>query len=848
MEMRVFNRLRANRGFALSALTLITFLVASVVSAQVPKPGDVPEIGRAPKPDGGAPAPTPAQPSTPTPPLGAPEKSASPDGTDGATTVPQTAAPNPVAPPPPAIVRARPPHPNFKVPSRPDEPRAAKAYSVFEAHCARCHQTGKTEQPLASGSLANILAIDDLARDPLVVRPGLPDASPLYDILVTRHAPLDIYSDAADGIEPRPDDIEAVREWLRDLSPTVQACPDRKPITSEQRDAAMREAQRIERDGAKDLRFLSLTHLYNACVPEADISAYAQALTKLINALSWAGEPARLTPIDPAGTLFSFKLSDLGWVSGHWDIIQRDYPLLPEITIPADIRSAANVAIPLINGDWFAAAASEPPLYYALLGLPTKLADLAKMNGVDIDQGIKTAAVRRVTVRSSFITRGNRLAERHAGGRGPMWLMYDFATSAGDQDLFERPLGPKASPSIKTPFKPDEIRVVFTLPNGFFAYAVFDAAGNRVNRVLPGLEKAFAGTESNALEPITKPGSNCFACHATGIQVSKDDFRPHVTAAGATLAKETSDAALALHSNDSEIALLVSGDNDRYRTALQAAKVDPELTIKGEEIVTALARVYRGGSDVKSAVAQAGLDREAFMKTLSETEGAAAALARRLQQGVLPRADLDRLFALLRGIDKPQTPSGTGGFLRETKTEIGLSIWIDKLVPTAGDLVTIKAEADTNCFLTLVSIDANGKATVLFPNDFERENLIVAGKTISVPGADAPYQLRFKADGTETLIGRCSTGPQAPTGIEHDFERQRFTLLGNWENFIQDTLVTEADMRRSPEKAERARLAKAQAQRRRQDRGDRPAGGARLDTSPGMALRDGRAVVVIGRD
>ena len=766
-----------------------------------------------------------------------------PPAIDPANPLAQPLAPEPPSPPKPVV--AVPPV-KFKIPARPDEARAAKAYSVLEAHCARCHQAGKTEQPLASGGIANILDVDALARDPLAVRPGIPDASPVYDILTTRHAPLDIYSDATDAGEPRADDIEAVRDWIRDLSPTMQTCADRKAVRTDDRDALIREAQRIERDGAKDLRFVSLMHLYNACVPLADIAAYRQALNKLFNALSWAAEPSHVTALDPAETLFSVKLSDFGWVSGHWDLIQRDYPALPELFIPADIKTAAGAAIPLINGDWLAAAASEPPLYYALLGLPSKLSDLANMNGVDIDQSIKTAAARRIAVRSSWVTRGNRLAERHAGGRGPFWLMYDFATSTNEQDIFERPLGPKATPSIKTPFKADEIRAAFALPNGFFAYATFDAAGNRIDRVLPGLEKAYAGTESNALEPVTKPGSKCFACHIGGIRVTKDDFRPYATSLTSTLAKETSDMALTMYSNDSETGLLVGSDNDRYRSALTAAKVDPDLTVKGEEIVTSLAGYYRGGSDVKAAVAQAGLDRDTFMKTLSETQGPAAALARRLQQGVLPRSDLDRLFALLKGIDKPQAPQASGGFLHEVKSEIGLSVWIDKLVPVAGDLVSIKAQADNDCFLTLISIDAEGKATVLFPNDFEKDNLLQTGRTVSVPGADAPYQLRFKADGTETLIGRCSTASSPPSGIEHDFERQRFTLLGNWENFIQDTLVTEAELRRIPEKAERARSAKAQQLRRRQERGEAVV--ARPDTSPGKALRDGRAVVVIGRN
>jgi Domain of unknown function (DUF4384) len=823
-------RLRSRRIAGLGvALTSLAFGCAAAL-AQTPNvpPTIPPEI-----PAGNASSPQPAAPASPT---------------SNPTTPPATEAPTPPAPEPAYVTPPPPPQPkpNIKIPVRPEEARAAKVYSVLEAHCARCHQSGRTTAPLASGGLANILAIDELARDPLAVRPGVPDASPIYDILITRHAPLDIYADAPDGADPRPDDIEAVRDWIRDLKPAEQTCADRKQILPADRDALMREAQRLERDTAKDLRFVSLIHLYNACVPLADIQSYQQALTKLFNSLSWAPEPGRITALNPTGTLLAVKLSDFGWVSGHWDLIQRDYPALPEQVIPADIKTTAGAAIPLVNGDWLAAVGSEPPLYYALLGLPNKLSELAKMNGVDIDQGLKTAAARRIAIRTSAVTRGNRLAERHAGGRGPMWLMYDFATSAGDQDLFERPLGPKATPSIKTPFKPDEIRIAFALPNGFYAYAIFDAAGNRVDRVLPGLEKTYAGVESNSLEPVTKPGSNCFSCHFSPVLVTHDDFHTAATSPASTLPKDVSQTALTVYSNDSETALLTSGDNDRYRAALTAAKIDPDLTVKGEEIVSALARRYRGGSDVKSAVAQAGLDRDQFIKTLSETEGPASALARRLQQGVLPRADLDRLFALLKGIDKPTAVQGSGGFLREVPSEIGLSVWIDKLVPAKGDLVVVKAQADTNCYLTLVSVDAENKATVLFPNDFEKDNLISAGKTISVPGIDAPYQLRFKADGTETLISRCSTSSVPPTGIEHDFERQRFTLLGNWENFIQDTLVTEGELRRIPEKAERARSAKAIALRRRQERGENTA--PRPDTSPGVALRDGRAVVVIGRD
>ncbi|HML28654.1 MAG TPA: DUF4384 domain-containing protein, partial [Hyphomicrobium sp.] len=176
---------------------------------------------------------------------------------------------------------------------------------------------------------------------------------------------------------------------------------------------------------------------------------------------------------------------------------------------------------------------------------------------------------------------------------------------------------------------------------------------------------------------------------------------------------------------------------------------------------------------------------------------------------------------------------------------IGLSLWLDKPRPVPGDLVTIKAEADNDCYLTIISVDAEGVATVLFPSDFQPDNLIKAATPVSIPPPDADFQLRYKAEGSETILGRCSTRAAPPVGIEHDFTRQRFTVLGNWENFIRDTLVTDWEMRTSPEKAERARIARTGAIRRREAQGERVEPPP-PDVATDRPLRDGRAVLVLG--
>lgn len=788
----------------------------------------------------------------------------------GPATGPATApAPGPPAPAvaspqPVAAFKAEPP---IDIPKRPDEPRAAKAYTLLETYCARCHQVGKTDKPLTSGPLANILDVEALAGNALYVKPGLPDASRLYEVFITRHAPLGIYTNPAVGAvapappatalgappasEPEPEDIEALRTWIKDLAPGQPSCAGRAPLASGDVNRLALEAIHGEHGDTRDLRFISLANLYNGCATPEGMAGYRQAVVKLLNSLSWANEPASVTPLGPEAAVLAVRLSDLGWVSGHWDILQRIYPRGLQVEGSDELRTATGTDIPVLRGDWLADAASKPPLYYALLGVPGKLSDLAKINAIDIDQDVKSARARRIVVRNSAITRGNRLVERHAGGRGAFWLVYDFATSTGDQDLFERPLGPKASGAVKNPFKPDVIRALFTLPNGFLGYGLFDAAGNRIDRVLPGLEKPLAGGDEGT-GAATKAGADCLACHTHGIKPVKDDFRPSAQTERPAISKEAREMALALFATDSENATFSDGDAERYAGALKATGVDPALLIDGQEPVAALIERYLSAADAPVAAAGQGLELAAFQKVLEEAPAPAAALAHRLQHGVLTRAELDRLLDLLKGPEEVQGTGRVKAAAREAPAEpikidpgaVGLHLWIDKARPAPGDLVVVNAEADNDCFLTIVSVDAAGKATVLFPNDFEPDNLVSAGKPVRVPGAEAPYQLRLKESGQETLLAQCSTSPIPPAGIEHDFERQRFTILGNWENFVHDMLVTDADMRRNPEKAERARAARAGALQRRQERGERTE--RRLDTAPGRTLRDGRAVIVIG--
>jgi hypothetical protein len=92
--------------------------------------------------------------------------------------------------------------------------------------------------------------------------------------------------------------------------------------------------------------------------------------------------------------------------------------------------------------------------------------------------------------------------------------------------------------------------------------------------------------------------------------------------------------------------------------------------------------------------------------------------------------------------------------------------------------------ASVACHLTLIEVDRDGRALVLFPNDSEPDNLIPPGVAVRVPGAAAPYQLRFDRAGPETLIAVCQRQTRQPVGISYDYEKQRFAVLGDWGTFL----------------------------------------------------------------
>lgn len=138
---------------------------------------------------------------------------------------------------------------------------------------------------------------------------------------------------------------------------------------------------------------------------------------------------------------------------------------------------------------------------------------------------------------------------------------------------------------------------------------------------------------------------------------------------------------------------------------------------------------------------------------------------------------------------------------------IDLALWTEGSNYRVGDLLEVLISVSVACHLTLIEIDRDGRAIVLFPNDTEPDNRIAPGVTVRLPGRAASYQLRFDRAGPETLIAICQRRTHQPAGIRFDYEKQRFAVLGDWRAFLAKAARQEGDAKESDEK--RARRKKA---------------------------------------
>ena len=770
------------------------------------------------------------------------------------------------------------------LPPKPDGLIAERAASVLEKHCARCHQwNALADRSTSDGGIADILALDRIAGDPSLVRPGEPDASPLYQQLISRQMPADVLREGREGAEPEPAEIRAVRAWIKGLdgAPPSAACAARQPLSSASLATSMTKwLEQAGHESAADTRFISLAHLYNACVDDAELAAHRQAVTKLLASLTWSEKPVVLDTVGDSLALLAVRLSAIGWTSQHWQELTARLPVGASLEFPREVRAETGTEIPIVGADGLAHVVMDPTLYARLLGLPPTLDELTRILGIDPDERREGRTVRRGVAVSSRVTGGPRIIERYSTARGSLWLAHDYAPAASGTVL-DFPLLPWAADSAHDSNgslpKLGGTRAIFTLPNGLPAFMLFDSTGAARGTIVqpahaadpadgpPQRNKPAAGpsdkasaaqatgnptedakqtaVEKNAANeatpsqpPVVAPeaepqkqadapaspadakpapatpsttnilvrsGFSCAACHGLGPEPFEDTLAEHLdspTYHGSPMAR---DIARKITFADAELKTLFDQDRHAVRKSLAASTIDAAVRIEGHDILTGLAHRYERDLDLKSAAAELLLpasDISMRLSQLSRSPGPLSGLATRLALGRLSRAEFELLrtaltgdigtTGALAGLTPSTAPSTVDA--RSLQTQVPapstLQMWPDRISYSRDERITLHVRTGRTCHLTLVNIDHAGHATVLFPNEFARDNLIRAGETMRLPAADALYYFRLQQPGSETFVAICEEGEPVPAGMRPNFTHLNFTALGDWEDFLDASI------------------------------------------------------------
>jgi WD40 repeat protein len=491
---------------------------------------------------------------------------------------------------------------------------AQKAQMVLRDRCYGCHGEGGQFE----GGMGYILEPEKLIARKKVV-PGEPEKSPIYIRLMKGAMP-------PAEVQSRPTDAEKLilKQWIEAGAPHETTTVVRTPISREQEFREMLgDLETMDRRQRRFIRYFSIAHLYNLGLSDDELQTYRNAISKLVNSLSWHPKITNPLPVDDHKTLLRIDLRWYMWDANSWNRLLNDYPygILDDSVSSRAVLVGTATKIPVVRGDWFVATASRAPLYYDLLQLPASLPELERQLRVDTAVNIQQERAYRLGFNGSGVSKNNRILERHDSIHGAYWRTYDF--EAVPQNLVERggllpdkrnifayPLGPTGTGTTES-FQNIAGEAIFSLPNGLHGFILVNA--NNVRQ-----EKGNQAIVSDPKRPdrAVEAGVSCMSCHLTGINPKTDQVRDFVAKNPKAFSRADAEIIRALYIPEEKMTKIMQEDAERYRKAVEATGAKISKT----EPVSTLTIRYEADMDLPTAAAEAGFTPEDFKQHISSSE------------------------------------------------------------------------------------------------------------------------------------------------------------------------------------------------------------------------------------
>lgn len=509
---------------------------------------------------------------------------------------------------------------------------------ILAKYCVRCHGDKRAESDFGfAGDTSRLIATG-------MIVPGDPDASVIVRRIALGEMP-------PSGARPSKAELATLRQWIVDMKQTGTFRDDSEIVK-----AIVEDARTLDSATRRTARWLTLTQLANAGVPDSELDVYRNALGILLASLTWEPAPKVMVAVDAERTIYRIDLRELGWTDATWDAIRAAYPygVARDRDVPDFVRA-----------DWFVATASRGELYDTILGLPDREELLARLLGFDL----AATADARAGFNNSGVSVNNRVIERRTTRFGAYWRSYDFASSVGVRNVFRHPLD----------FVPSGGELIFNLPDGMQAYMLVDGTGKRI-------DKAPTTIVSDARRPdrAVETAVSCIGCHGAGIIAHADQVR----------ASSTDEAVLRAYPDADALAAFFTEDAARFTTALSAVGATPQPDA-AQEPISRLTAHYEADVDLRAGAAELGLEPADLRARIARSSTVRRDLAALTAKGGTIKRDawIAAFPRIVRALDLglPFTP--------QDRRDLPPVVWIDRARHTwfAVDGTSDRDAADSGC-------------------------------------------------------------------------------------------------------------------------------------------------------
>jgi len=335
-----------------------------------------------------------------------------------------------------------------------------------------------------------------------VVVPGNLELSRMwYRVAVRNDMPFN-------GARLSPEEKGLLQQWILEMNRPVTVPRTQEDILQ----ILVSDQRRVGNNS--DTRYLSFAHFLDQGRTPEELKPLEGMTNVILNSLSRRPALIRAQPVDAEGTIFRFRISQLGWSAAEWDDLVKFYPYC-ERSNKAEIRNLYNrldTEAPFVRGDWFFATAMLSPLYERLVNLPPTRQELEQQLGIDLEQDVLDGKVERIGMDLSSVSQNERIIERHVLRRTEyFWWSYDFAERLlATSDIRKNPLGPQrvTGDLFNRAFSEAGGEGIFSLENGMQGYFLTNAAGVFLTEA----------PQTIVLDPRRKTGAvqnglSCFTCH-----------------------------------------------------------------------------------------------------------------------------------------------------------------------------------------------------------------------------------------------------------------------------------------------------------------------------------------------